>query len=196
MYSEPVVLNGRHVRLQPMLPEHAEGLFEAMRGDEELWRYLPTAIPGNLSEMQGWVCERLELHQRGENLPFTVFDLASGSIVGSTSFSTISEENRNAEIGWTWYARPYQRTGVNTDCKYLLLGHAFEALGCIRVYLKTDLRNERSQRAIERIGGVREGVLRRDRVIKDGYQRSSVYYSILDDEWPGVRARLEEMLRR
>jgi len=99
------------------------------------------------------------------------------------------------EIGWTWYARDYWRTAINTECKYLLLRHAFETLCCIRVQLVTDLRNERSQRAIERIGGVREGVLRKNRVVaKDGYQRSSVFYSVVDDEWPLVKSRLEVML--
>ena len=179
-----------------MLPEHAKGLYEAMHGDEYLWRLLPTAMPESLGEIESWVAMLIDLQARCQALPFTVVHLEKQEIAGATSYLTISEENRNLEIGWTWYGRDFRRTAVNTECKYLLLEHAYETLACIRVFLKTDLRNERSQRAIERIGGVREGVLRRDRLVKDGYQRSSVYYSILDDEWPAVKARLEEMLRR
>jgi RimJ/RimL family protein N-acetyltransferase len=129
---------------------------------------------------------------RGLFLPFAIVDLATGRAIGSTRYLDISPHDRHVEIGWTWLGKDYWRTPINTECKYLLLRHAFETLGCIRVSLKTDLRNERSQRAIERIGGVREGVWRRVVVMHDGYQRSSVFYSILDDEWTGVKKRLEE----
>ncbi len=126
--------------------------------------------------------------------PFAVIDRASGNAIGSTRFLDISARDRHVEIGWTWYGRAYWRTPINTESKYLLLKHAFEDLGCIRVALKTDSRNERSQRAIERIGAVREGILRRVVIMHDGYQRSSVYYSILDDEWARVKAELEKKL--
>jgi RimJ/RimL family protein N-acetyltransferase len=194
VYTEPVVLQGRHVRLQPMLLEHASGLFEAMRGDDEVWRYLPVRTPESLDDLEVWMQEALRLQELAERLPFTVVYGATGVIAGNTSYMSIEEANRNLEIGWTWYGREYRRTAVNTECKYLLLTHAFETLGCVRVSFRTDLRNERSQRAIERIGGVREGVLRRNRLLSNGYQRSTVCYSILDDEWPAVRARLEGML--
>jgi RimJ/RimL family protein N-acetyltransferase len=128
-------------------------------------------------------------------LPFAIIERASGRAVGSTRFLDISEQHRHIEIGWTWLGRAYWRTALNTECKYLLMKYAFEELKCIRVQLKTDLRNVRSQRAIERIGGVREGVLRKAVIIKDDYQRWSVYYSILDDEWSGVKAMLEARLR-
>ena len=122
-----------------------------------------------------------------------MIDRRTGKAIGHTSYIEIATEHGHLEIG-TWLAREAWRTGVNTECKYLLLSHAFDTLSCIRVQLKTDLRNERAQRAIERIGAVREGVLRKVAIIKDGYQRSSVYYSILDDEWPSVKTRLETML--
>jgi RimJ/RimL family protein N-acetyltransferase len=179
-----------------MLLEHAEGLFAVMRDDEDMWRYLPHHIPRSVCDTVAWMTPRLALRERGLSLPFTVFALDDTAIAGTTSYSLISETNRSLEIGGTAYGREHRRTAVNTECKYLMLSHAFETLGCIRVTFHTDARNERSQRAIERIGGVREGVMRRDRIVKDGYARSSVLYSILDDEWPAVKARLEEMLRR
>lgn len=196
MYADAVILEGRHVRLQPMLLEHAEGLFEVMRDDDDLWRYMPHAMPASLCEMRAWMRPRLEMRQRGLSLPLTVFSLKNGAIAGTTSFSLISEANRSLEIGGTAYGREYRRTAVNTECKYLMLRHAFETLGCIRVTFHTDERNQLSQRAIERIGGVREGVMRRDRIVKGAYARSSVLYSILEDEWPALKVRLEEMLRR
>src|SRR5688572_17699031 len=158
VYADPVILQGRHVRLEPMLPEHAAGLFEVMRDDEDMWRYLPQHMPHSVCDTGAWMRPRLELRERGLSSPFTVFSLADDAIAGTTSYSVISEANRSLEIGGTAYGRAYRRTVVNTECKYLLLGHAFEALGCIRVTFHTDARNERSQRAIERIGGVREGV--------------------------------------
>ena len=192
-YRAPVTLAGEHVRLEPLALQHTPALFEASR-DEEIWRYL-VEQPKGVADMRALVDEALEAQSRGVELPFAVVHLASGRVVGSTRLLDLTPADRKLEIGWTWYARDQWHTAVNTECKYLLLRHAFESLGCIRVLLKTDLRNERSQRAIERIGGVREGVLRRDRIVKNGYQRSSVYYSILDDEWPRVKTRLEAMLR-
>lgn len=188
-----MTLTGRHVRLEPLTLDHAEDLYAASR-DAEVWLYLPSAWPASLDEMRAWISEAYTRPTLAEDLPLAVIQLAIGKAIGSTRLLDLSSANRNVEIGWTWYGRDYWRTAVNTECKYLLLRHAFEALACIRVQLQTDLRNQRSQRAIERIGGVREGVLRRARVVKDGYQRSSVVYSILDDEWPTVKARLEGMV--
>jgi N-acetyltransferase len=192
-WGREVVLFGQHVRLEPLALTHAQDLFDASQA-EEVWRYLPTPLPQSLQEMQAWINEALTRPTLGQDIPFAVVDLPTGEAIGSTRLLDLSDANRNVEIGWTWYSRGYWRTPVNTECKYLLLTYAFETLGCIRVQLQTDLRNERSQRAIERIGGVREGVLRRNRLVKDGYQRSSVVYSILEDEWPSVKARLESML--
>jgi RimJ/RimL family protein N-acetyltransferase len=127
-------------------------------------------------------------------LPFVVIHLATGMVVGTTRYLEIQLENRALEIGGTWYTPDYQRTAVNTESKYLLLRHAFETLGCVRVQFKTDLRNERSQKALERIGAVKEGVLRNHMILPDGSLRTSVFYSILDGEWPGVKSLLEEKL--
>ena len=176
--------------------EHAAGLFAIMRDDEDMWRYLPHHMPHSICDTEAWMTPSLAVRERGLSLPFVVFALSNGAIAGTTSFSLISEANRSIDIGGTAYGREYRRTAVNTECKYLMLAHAFETMGCIRVTFHTDARNDRSQRAIERIGGVREDIMRRDRIVKDGYARDSVLYSILDDEWPAVKARLEEMLRR
>jgi RimJ/RimL family protein N-acetyltransferase len=141
--------------------------------------------------------ERLLAYQAaGEALPFAVIDRETGRAIGCTRYMDIRTRNRGLEIGGTWYGRAYRRTGVNTECKYLLLRHAFEVYGCIRVQLKCDLRNEPSQRAIERLGATREGILRNHVIRPDGTIRSSVMYSITDAEWPGVRARLEALLAR
>ena len=145
--------------------------------------------------MRAWVQEILSRQARGTDLVFVVIHLETGRAVGSTRYMDIQPQHRGLEIGGTWYAREHQRTGVNTECKYLLLRHAFEVLGCIRVQLKTDSRNEPSQRAIERIGAAREGVLRNHMIMPDGHFRHSVYYSIVDSEWPQVKARLEQIMR-
>jgi RimJ/RimL family protein N-acetyltransferase len=189
----PVTLTGRWVQLEPLEEKHAVDLF-AVGQNEEIWQYLTAPMPRDIGEMRAWVNDALAKQARGEALPFVIVERATGKIIGSTRYLDISLEHRHVEIGWTWLGRDYWRTPVNTECKYLLLKHAFETLNCIRVQLKTDVRNTNSQRAIERIGGVREGVLRKAVIIKDGYQRSSVYYSLLDDEWLQVKARLEERL--
>ena len=145
-------------------------------------------------DMRTWVRDILSRAGKGTDLPFVAVHLASGRVAGATRYLNIMPTDRGLEIGGTWYGTDFQRTAVNTECKYLLLTHAFETLGAIRVQLKTDSRNERSQRAIERIGGVREGVLRNHMILPDGYFRHSVFYSILDSEWPNVKKKLEERL--
>jgi RimJ/RimL family protein N-acetyltransferase len=192
-YANAVKLTGRDVRLELMRPEHAEGLFAASR-DESIWDYLPTEWPTTVDEMRAWIDGALAQHAAGARVPFTVIDAASDAILGSTSYLDISEPDRHLEIGWTWYSPTVWRSRVNTECKYLLLRHAFETLGCIRVQLRTDLRNERSQRAIERIGGQREGTLRHLQIIRGGQLRSVVFYSLLADEWPARKAWFEERL--
>lgn len=196
LYRTPLTLHSEHVRLEPLSIEHAEGLFEVAQ-DDDIWRWLSTATPVNLGEMRAWIAGRIEAQSGGSELPLAVVERRRGRAIGCTRYLQVVPAHRQLEIGGTWYGRAYWRTAVNTECKYLLLRHAFESLGCIRVQLETDLRNERSQHAIERIGATREGVLRKYRIVpKDGYHRSNVCYSIIDDEWPGVKARLEAMLRR
>lgn len=188
----PVTLAGQLVELQPFTPEHAPGLFEAAQ-DDEVWTYIPWHKPRSLADMEAFVAESRQRMTAGTELPFAIIERASGKPVGQVSYIDIAPADGHIEIG-TWLARETWRTGINTETKYLMLRHAFETLGCIRVQMKTDVRNERSQVAIERLGAVREGLLRKSQVIKDGFQRSSYVYSILDDEWPAVKANLEAKL--
>lgn len=193
-YNTPVTLEGKWARLEPLTLAHAPQLFDASQ-DSEIWAYMPVPTPKSVDDVRAWIQDALITQERGLFLPFAIIDLATNRTVGSTRYLDISAPDRHVEIGWTWLGKNYWRTPINTECKYLLLKHAFETLGCIRVSLKTDLRNERSQRAIERIGAQREGVWRRVVIMHDGYQRSSVFYSILDDEWANVKKRLEEMMK-
>lgn len=192
-YNTPVTLQGKWARLEPLTLDHAPQLFDVAR-DDEIWRYMPVPTPKNVDDVCAWIQDALNLQAHGLFLPFAIIDRATEKAIGSTRFLDISEHNRHVEIGWTWLGKNFWRTPLNSECKYLLLRHAFETLGCIRVSFKTDLRNERSQRAIERLGAAREGIWRRVVVMHDGYQRSSVFYSILDDEWARVKAGLEEKI--
>ena len=191
----PITLVGQHVRLEPMTEAHGEALAQIGVG-QPFWDFMVYGQMDSEADMHGWVRDILRRATKGTDLPFVVIDLASGQVVGATRYMNIMPHDRGLEIGGTWYGPAFQRTAVNTECKYLLLGHAFETLGCIRVQLKTDLRNQRSQRAIERLGAVREGILRNHMILPDGYRRHSVYYSILDTEWPTVKKGLEEKLNR
>lgn len=191
MNVEPLTLTGQYVRLEPLAESHVPDLAVA-GADETIWRWMPYGQVTTEEKMRAWVREILSRQARGTDLVFAVIHLASGRAVGSTRYMDIQPQNNALEIGGTWYAPTHQRTAANTECKLLLLTHAFEKLGAARVQIKTDLRNERSQRAIERLGAVREGVLREHMVMPDGYRRSSVYYSVLAREWPAVKARLEE----
>lgn len=193
LYSTPLTLPGKWAQLEPLTLEHAPQLFEVAQ-DDDIWRHMPVPTPKNVDDVRAWIRDALDVQARGIFLPFAIVERSGGKSIGSTRYLDISAHDRHVEIGWTWLGREYWRTPINTECKYLLLRHAFETLGCIRVSFKTDLRNVRSQRAIERIGGVREGIWRRVVVMHDGYQRSSVFYSILDDEWPAVKHRLEEKM--
>ena len=194
MNVQPLVLEGAYVRLEPLDVHHAEGLF-AVGGDAEIWRYLPRPKLGSVSDAQQMIEAAKAAAADGSQLPFAIVERATGRAVGSTRYLDIRRKDRGLEIGWTWLGTAYQRTPINTESKYLLLRHAFDDLGTIRVQLKTDLRNERSQRAIERLGAIREGVLRKHVVLWDGFIRDTAYYSILDNEWPGVRQRLEAFLQ-
>jgi RimJ/RimL family protein N-acetyltransferase len=193
MNLSSITLTGRLVRLEPLDEAHIPDLAVAGR-DEIIWRYMPYGLLSTAEKMAAHVKETLAGRASGKTYPFAVILLETGRAVGSTSYLDIQLQNRALEIGGTWYAVHCQRSGVNTECKYLLLCHAFETLNCLRVQFKTDLRNEPSQRALERIGAVREGVLRKCLTMPDGYQRSSVYYSVLDNEWPAVKTHLEQLL--
>ena len=191
----PVVLEGRHVRLEPMTEAHIPALAEIGAG-EAFWHFMVYGDIETEEDMRDWVHDLLDRRGRGTDVPFVAIHLASGRVAGATRYMNIMPKDRGLEIGGTWYGAEFQRTVVNTECKFLLLRHAFEELRAIRVQLKTDSRNERSQRAIERLGAVREGVLRNHMILPDGRLRDSVFYSILDTEWPAVKSRLLEMLGR
>ena len=189
----PTVLMGTHVLLEPLHLGHANDLLLA-GGDDATWRYMARPALRSVEDAESMIRQASIETDAGREVAFAIVATASGEAVGSTRFLDIQRPHRALEIGWTWIGASWRRTAINTECKLLLLGHAFDALGAHRVTLKTDARNERSQRAIERIGGVREGVLRRHRVCWDGFVRDTVYYGILDHEWPHVRTRLLEML--
>ena len=191
-WRTPVTLTGKYIRLEPMREAHVPGLTLAGAGNAEIWKHMLYGNINTEADMLVWVRDILSR----PDLPFAVIHLESGRVAGATRYLNIAPEHRGLEIGGTWYGMEFQRTAVNTECKYLLMQYAFETLGCIRVQLKTDLRNERSQRAIERIGAKREGVLRNHMILLDGRYRDSVFYSVLDTEWPGLKARLEELLNQ
>ncbi|NMC12376.1 MAG: GNAT family N-acetyltransferase [Chloroflexi bacterium] len=195
MHTDPLILTGKYIRLEPLNENHIPDL--CLVGlDERIWRYMRYGMVLTKEQMQTWVSNILEKAAKGNEIPFAVIHLESGRAIGATRFLTIQPDQRNLEIGGTWIGIDYQRTAVNTECKYLMLKHAFEVMGIIRVQIKTDLRNIASQRAIERLGAVKEGILRKHMILPDGYIRDSVIYSILDDEWPAVKAGLEQKLNR
>ena len=192
-WISPVILNGKYVRLESMTEDHIPGLAEIGVG-QTFWDFMLYGRMDSVEDMRNWVMDILSRAEKGTDLPFVAIHLASGKVAGATRYLNIMPKDRGLEIGGTWYGTDYQRTPVNTECKYLLLTHAFERLGCIRVQLKTDLRNVRSQNAIERIGAKREGILRNHMILPSGQFRDSVFYSILDSEWPEVKKRLEAIL--
>ncbi len=192
---QPIVLEGDHVRLEPIELRHAADLYEA-GNDEAIWRYKWVPMPQSLDEVRQWTEAVTQSMANGNEIAYAIVSKTDRRAIGSTRYLDIRPAHRTLEIGWTWIGTKYQRTIVNTECKYLLLGHAFEQLGAVRVQFKTDARNERSRRAIERLGAVKEGVLRKSHTTHNGYIRDSVYYSIIDDEWPAVKQRLEGYLAR
>ncbi len=188
---ESVLLSGRHVRLEPLSPAHREDLVAAAAEDPTIFRYMAS---NTASDWDAWLREALDGVAAGTYVAWATVDQATGRAIGSTRFGDIAPEHGRVEIGWTWLGASHQRSSANSEAKLLQLTYAFEDLGATRVALKTDARNLRSQAAIERLGAVREGVLRRHIRMPDGFLRDTVYYSILDDEWPAVKARLEERL--
>jgi RimJ/RimL family protein N-acetyltransferase len=193
MRVEPVILEGAHVRLEPLaLDCHWEGL-RAIGLDTELWRWTVKRIETE-EDLRGYLESALRDQAEGRALPFATRERAGGRVVGSTRFCAISAEHRRVEIGWTWIGRPWQRTVINTEAKYLMLRHAFETWSCQRVELKTDARNDRSRVAVLRLGCREEGTLRKHMITDRAGVRDTVYYSLVDVEWPAAKARLEEML--
>ena len=191
-WVEPVVLEGEHVRLEPLNLEHTAVLWEA-GGHPELWRFMPGVI-GSEEQMRETISWAVQLAEQGAGLAFATSVKATGEIVGSTGFWNLEPSHKRLEIGYTWITPRFQRSAVNTECKLLMLQHAFEQLGCNRVEFKTDSLNERSRAAIVRLGAVEEGTLRNHMVQPDGRLRHSVYFSILTDEWPQVKRRLKGLL--
>lgn len=190
-WPEPLVLEGSHARLEPLTSAHHDGLVEAVR-DGELWKLWYTAIPAP-DRMEAEIGRRLALQAAGSMLPFAVRD-ADGRVAGMTTYMNIDAGNRRLEIGSTWYAKRVQRTPLNTQCKLLLLGHAFEALGCIAVEFRTHFFNHQSRRGIERLGAKQDGILRSHQVSPNGSLRDTVVYSIVAAEWPAVKAHLSFQL--
>jgi N-acetyltransferase len=190
---EPCALEGRLVRLEPMRPEHLDELCAAGL-DPELWRLTVTKI-ATPDDMRRYIDAALAEQREGTALPFVTIWRATGQVIGSTRFANAALAHRRVEIGWTWLARPWQRSGANADAKFLMLRHAFETWNMVRVELKTSTLNQQSRGAMTKLGAVEEGVLRRHMINEDGSPRDSVFFSILADEWPRVKAGLEERLR-
>ena len=190
-WLEPVTLRGAHARLEPLSSDHYDGLLEAVK-DGELWKLWYTFIP-KAEDMRKEIDRRLGLQAAGAMLPFTVFD-ADGRIAGMTTYMNVDTPNRRVEIGSTWYAKRVQRTALNTQCKLLLLAHAFEKLDCIAVEFRTHFFNHQSRRGIERLGAKLDGILRSHQIAPNGTLRDTVVYSIIAPEWPTVKAHLSYQL--
>ena len=192
MWITAVDLNGYGVRLEPLQPTHAEGL-AAAAADGQLWRSPLTSVPAP-GEEAAYIAQALRAQAAGERMPFAVLDAHSGEVLGSTSYHDILPEVRRLEIGYTWYRRTSQRTHVNSACKFLLLQHAFETLQAQVAGWRTDILNHASQRAIERLGARKDGIVRGNKLRRDGTIRDTVMYSMTASEWPAARARLLQAL--
>jgi RimJ/RimL family protein N-acetyltransferase len=190
-WPDPVTLRDEHARLEPLSHDHLAGLVEAVK-DGELFKLWYTAVP-KPEDMTKEIDRRLGLREAGSMLPFTVFD-AAGQIAGMSTYMNIDAANRRVEIGSTWYAKRVQRTPLNTQCKLLLLGHAFEAINCVAVEFRTHFFNHQSRRAIERLGAKQDGILRSHQIAPNGSLRDTVVFSIIASEWPAVKAHLNFQL--
>ena len=188
----PVVLEGAHVRLEPLSRGHLPGLC-AIGLEQELWRWIPTPVR-TTDDMAAYVELALKEQADGSSLPFAQIEKSAERVIGSTRYMNIEKRHHRAEIGCTWIGHEWQRTAVNTESKYVLLRHAFETLGCMRVELKTDSLNEKSRAAILCIGAKEEGTFRNHMITSSGRIRQTVYFSIVDSEWPGVKSELERRL--
>ena len=192
MDLKPVTLEGAHVRLEPMTADHLDQLCE-VGFHPAIWRWGISQIQTR-EDMKKYIDTALKSQDEGTALPFVTLEKSSGRVIGSTRYANIDQENRRLEIGWTWITPKWQRTAINTEAKYLMLRHAFEDLGCIRVEFKTDSLNDQSRTALERIGAQEEGILRNHMIAYGGRLRHSVFFSIIDTEWPAVKANLEAKL--
>lgn len=191
----PALLEGRRVRMEPLsLSMHWEGLL-AIGTDPDLWKWT-LSVCETPEALRAYLETALREQSEGRSLPFVTRDLVTGQVAGCTRFGNIDLANRRVEIGWTWVGRVFQRSHVNTEAKYLMMTHAFETVGCVRVELKTNALNSRSRNAMLRIGCKEEGTLRKHAISERGVWRDTVFFSVLDTEWPGVKARLEEMMKR
>jgi len=191
----PVTLTGTRVRMEPLsLDRHWDGLL-AIALDPDLWRWTIADVR-EAPDLRRYLDEAARELAEGRSLPFATIDMDLGRVAGCTRFGNLDERHRRVEIGWTWVGREYRRSHVNTEAKYLMLGHAFETLRCVRVEFRANALNEPSRRAMERLGAQFEGTLRRHMVRETGEWRDTVYYSILDHEWPRVKQRLEMLMRR
>ncbi len=193
-WLEPVTLNGASVRLEPLEQRHCGDLIDAVR-DGELWRLWYTSIPAP-EKMEAEIVRRRELQTAGSMLPFAAVDPASGKAVGMTTYMNVDAVNKRVEIGSTWYRRSVQRTPINTQCKLMLLTHAFESLDCIAVEFRTHFFNHQSRRGIERLGAKLDGILRSHQIAADGTLRDTCVYSIIASEWPTVKSHLNWQLSR
>jgi N-acetyltransferase len=195
VHWQATTLEGVLVRLEPLAPGHAEGLWEASR-DPRVWRWLSIVQPRTRNELDDYVGDALARAAEGTEFPFATVRRADGRVLGSTRFLALRPEHRSIEIGWTWLATEAWGTGANVEAKLLMLEHAFERLGCRRVELKTDALNERSRAAIDALPARFEGIHRKHMLVRDGESRDSAWYSVLDEEWPAVRANLVRRLGR
>jgi RimJ/RimL family protein N-acetyltransferase len=192
----PFTLEGEHVRLDPLRPEHVTPLWSLAKDHlGNIFQWIPYRLE-TLDDFHKFNQQVLEEQKRGLTVPFVTIERSSGQIVGTTRYMNMDLANRKVEIGSTWIAPPWQRTIINTEAKYLMLGHAFDTWNCLRVELKTDALNQRSRTAILRLGAKEEGTLRKHMLTWNGRQRDSVYFSILDTEWPSVKTSLQTKLRR
>jgi RimJ/RimL family protein N-acetyltransferase len=192
----PFSLEGAHVRLDPLRPEHAPLLWEIVKDHlDDIFRWIPYRLQ-SLQDFEAFNRQVQDEQKRGLSIPFATFDRISNRIVGTTRYMNMELSNRKVEIGSTWIAPPWQRTVINTEAKYLMLRHAFETWKCLRIELKTDSMNQRSRQAILRLGAKEEGTLRKHMITWNGRQRDSVYFSILDKEWPAVKIELERKLQK
>lgn len=191
MHCKAITLKGKHVTLEPLEQHHLTDI-QAAAADGELWKLFFTSVPSP-ENTQNWLNIALEMQQQQKAVPFVIRENATGQIVGATRYCNMDINNKRLEIGYTWYAQRVQRSPVNTECKLLLLGHAFEEFGCIAVEFRTDWFNRRSQAAIERLGAKRDAVLRNHMILPDGRIRDTVVYSILNSEWAGVKKNLQYM---
>ncbi len=194
MKLQPVTLEGPRVRLEPLQLIHLDALCEVGL-DPDLWKVTTTRVTTE-AEMRKYILTALQWHVQGTGLAFAIIDKSSGVVVGSTRYANAEPAHKRLEIGWTWIGRSWQQTHINTETKYVLLKHAFETLGCMRVEFKTDALNRQSRKALLRIGAKEEGTLRKHMIVAEGRIRDSVFYSVVDSEWPAVKKILETMMKR